>query len=93
MLKENYDLFATFITENFNNMIENSVFPDSLKKADFKLVYKKDSRNKKGNYRPVSILPSLSKIYECCMYTQMNKYFGPILSKGYIVHSMFTYYD
>ena len=36
---------------------------------------------KRKNYRPVSILPNLSKIYERCMYTQMNKYFGPILSK------------
>ena len=49
-----------------NNMIENSVFPDSLKQVD---------------YRPVSILPNLSKIYKRCMYTQMNKYFDPIRSK------------
>ena len=47
VIKENYDIFDTFITENFNNMIENSVFPDSLKQADIKLVYKKDSRNEK----------------------------------------------
>ena len=44
-------------------------------------VYKKDSRNEKENYRPVSILPNLSKICERCMYKQMNKYFDPILSK------------
>ena len=81
VIKENYDIFATFITENFNNMIENSVFPDSLKQADIKPVYKKDSRNEKENYRPVSILPNLSKIYERCMYKQMNKYCDPILSK------------
>ena len=62
-------------------MIENFVFPDSLKQADIKPVYKKDSRNEKENYRPLSILPNLSKIYERCMYTQMKKYFGPILSK------------
>ena len=62
-------------------MTENSVFPDSLKQTDTKPVYKSDSRNEKENYRHVSTLPSLSKIYERCMYTQMNKYFGPILSK------------
>ena len=33
VIKENYDIFAPFITENFN-MIENSVFPVSLKQAD-----------------------------------------------------------
>ena len=62
-------------------MIENSVFPDSLKQADIKRVYKKGSRNEKENYRPGNILPSLSKIYERCMYTQINKYFDSILSK------------
>ena len=62
-------------------MIENSGFPDSLKQADIKPVYQKDSRNEKKNYRPVSILPNLSKIYGRCMYTQMNMYFDPILSK------------
>ena len=60
-------------------MIENSVFPDSLKQADIKPVYKKDSRNEKENYRPVSILPNLSKIYERCMYTHMNRYFDYLL--------------
>ena len=34
VITENYDIFATFITENFTNMIENSVFPNSLKQAD-----------------------------------------------------------
>ena len=59
VIKENYDIFATFITENFNNMIENSVFPDSLKQADIKLVYKKDSRNKK------------EKLQACKHFTQL----------------------
>ena len=62
-------------------MIENSVFPDSLKQADIKPVYKADSKNKKENYRPVSILSNLSKTYERYMYTQMDKYFDSILSK------------
>ena len=47
IIKDNYDIFATFITENFNNMIENSVFlvsAVSLKQADIKLIHKKDSR-------------------------------------------------
>ena len=41
VIKENDDIFATFITENFNNMIENSIFPDLIKQADIKPVYKK----------------------------------------------------
>ena len=82
-------------------MIENSVFPVSLKQADIKPIHKKDSRSDKENYRPVSILPNLSKIYERCLYTQMNKYFDSILSKyqfGFrkrdsAQHYNNTYYD
>ena len=81
VINGNYDIFATYITDNFNNMIENSVFPNSLKKADIKRECKKGSRNEKENYRPVIILPNLSKICGRCMYAQMNKHFDPILFK------------
>ena len=49
VIKENYDIFATFITETFNNMIENSGFPISLKQADINPIHKKDSRSEKEN--------------------------------------------
>ena len=81
VIRENYDSFAILITEKFNNMIENSFFPVSLKQADMKPIYKKYSRNEEENRRPVNILPNLSKFYERCLYTQLNKYFDPILSK------------
>ena len=44
-------------------------------------VFKKKDRNNVKNYRPVSILPNLSKIYKRCLYNQMYKYFNHILSK------------
>ena len=74
IIKENYDIFATFITED---MIKDSVFPDSLKQADIKPVCKKDTRSERENYRPVSILPNLPKICGRCMYIQVGKYFDP----------------
>ena len=33
------------------------------------------------NYRPVSILPIFSKVYQRCMYDQIYEYFNKILSK------------
>ena len=41
-------------------------------KADVSPVFKKGNHNDKTNYRPVSILPSLSKIYERLIYNQIN---------------------
>ena len=55
--------------------------PWSLKKADITPVYKKDEKFLKNNCRPVSILPSVSKIYERGIYDQLNYYFHPLFSK------------
>ena len=71
----------TLLCHNFNNSLFSKVFPSSLKKADITPVYKKDEKFLKNNDRPVSILPSFSKIYERCIYDQINDYFHPLFSK------------
>ena len=40
------------------------MFPDSMKTANIKAIHKKDSTEEIENYRPISILPTLSKIFE-----------------------------
>ena len=81
IIKENCDIFKVFITNNVNNCIETSTFPQELKLADVKPIFKKDSRNDKENYRPISILPNISKIYERCLCEQLSNYFENIFSK------------
>ena len=81
ILKENSKIFPYILCHNFNNSPFSKVFPSSLMKADLKPVYKKDEKFLKNNYRPVSILPSVSKICEPCIYDQINDYFNPIFSK------------
>ena len=44
-----------------------------IKEADVSSVFKKGNHNDKTNYRSVSILPSLSKIYERLIYNQINQ--------------------
>ena len=61
--------------------MNKGVFPDKLKQADIKPIYKTVSRNKKENCRSVSILPNLSKIFERCMYDQLKDHFDKLLSK------------
>ena len=81
IIKDNKDLFSYFISASFNNAVNKGVFPNELKQADIKPIYKKESRNEKENYRPVSILPNLSKIFERCMYDQLKDHFNRLLSK------------
>ena len=57
------------------------MFPPDLKLADVTPVYKNKSKNSKDNYRPVSILSNISKIYERCLYDQIQVFFESILSK------------
>ena len=61
--------------------IENSIFPSDLKVADVTPAFKKKSKISKDNYRPISILPNTSKIYERYLYNQMQTYFDNLLSK------------
>ena len=81
VLKNNPQFFANYLSKNINHCIDHSEFPSDLKQAEVVPVYKKKSKNSKDNYRPVSILSNISKIYERCMYEQIEDYFKDILSK------------
>ena len=45
IIKYNKDIFSYLISASFNNAVNKGVFPDELKHADIKPVYKKESRN------------------------------------------------
>ena len=80
-LKQNSDFFAFHVQKDINASISTSKFPDDLKEADVIPVYKKKSKLSKENYRPISILPNFSKVYERCLYDQISKYFETRFSK------------
>ena len=63
-----------------NMSLSQCVFPDALKYANVSPIHKKDDNMNKKNYRPVSVLPCISKIFEKVMVTQLTKYFDSILS-------------
>ena len=70
----NSEIFSNLIYKRCNYCIEKGEFPNDLKHADIVPIYKKNNKCEKENYRPVSILPNLSKIYEKLMYNQLYKY-------------------
>ena len=80
VIKINQDIFANFITDYFNYYIVSGEFPDELKHADIIPVHKKNEKCNKKNYRPVSVLTSISKIYEKSLYDQLSTYFGSLLA-------------
>ena len=52
-----------------------------MKNAIITPVHKKSPKTSKDNFRPVSILPNISKIYERVIFKQTSEFFEPILSK------------
>ena len=60
---------------------EISMFQPDLKLADVTSVYKNKLKNSKDKYRPVSILSNIYKIYERCLFDQIQVFFDSFLSK------------
>ena len=81
IIKENIDIVSYFLYHNFNNTLSCSTFPTAIKYAEVTPIHKKADRTDKENYRPVSILPNLSKVYERLIYNQIYPYFQTIFSK------------
>ena len=75
------DFFADYIYLQFNEAVDSLKFADFFKSADISAAFKQGSRNKKENYRPISILPLISKIFEKIICRQLSNHFDNILSK------------
>ena len=71
---------APTVTNLINQSIENRRFPTALKKSELSPLYKSKDNLITDNYRPLSILPSLSKIFERIFNQQSYNYFKHILS-------------
>lgn len=58
-----------------NRSMIDGIFPHNAKKAEVSPIYKKNSNLDKSNYRPVSVLTTLSKIFEKVVVGQLSDYF------------------
>ena len=79
LLKE-YDFTHEKLTNCIKNSLSEGLFPDSLR-ANITPVPKKNDPLDKENYRPVSILPLLSKVYERAIFNQLSEYMQKFLNK------------
>ena len=63
---------ATILSRLINESIMEGTYPDCLKKAQVVPIHKKDSKQDLDNYRPISLVPCLAKIYEKVIYTRLS---------------------
>ena len=59
------------LTHIINLTLKQGIFPDSLKTAKVIPIFKQGSRSSCDNYRPISVLSALSKVFERCIFNQL----------------------
>lgn len=68
------DIICNVLRDLINNSFTTGVVPNLLKIAKVMPIYKKNCRTDINNYRPVSILPVLSKVYEKLFYNRLRNF-------------------
>ena len=66
---------APYLSELFNKCIQTGHYPTDFKTAKVTPVYKKGQRDSVTNYRPISVLSNLSKIFETLIYNRIKSIF------------------
>lgn len=75
LLKSMKNIIIKPLTIILNQILRTGIFPDKLKVAKIVPVFKKEDPSNFNNYRPISVLPSISKVVEKVISTQLYDYF------------------
>ena len=71
LLKQIKHSILTPLTHIFNLSLKNGIFPDNMKLAEIIPLYKKGEKFYMENYRPISLLITISKLLEKCVYKRL----------------------
>ena len=74
LLKHFKNFFSRWLCEFVNLSFETGMFPDVLKVAKVNPLHKKDSKIDHRNYRPISLLSVISKIFEKLIHERIYFY-------------------
>lgn len=80
VLKDAANILTKPLTNLINESLKENTFPSNAKVAYVLPFYKKDERSDKKNYRPISVLSSLSKVFELILKNQISSHLDKILS-------------
>ena len=73
-LKIGMPVISESLCDMFNLSIATGVFPDSWKIARFAPIFESGQADDRSNYRPISVLPFVSRVFERLIYNQLYDY-------------------
>ena len=76
LLKASKTVVCKPLTLIINQTLTSGIFPDTLKIVKIIPLFKKGDKTLLENYRPISILPAISKIFERIMFNQIHNHFS-----------------
>ena len=76
LLKDSANILAKPVSTLYNLSIFSGVLPNACKGAELKPISKKGKKIDPSNYRPISLLPVISKIIEKVIHDQPNTFFS-----------------
>ena len=75
LLKDGSDALASPLSVIFNLTIQQNVIPAEWKERKVTPLHKSDSKDDPKNYRPISVLPVVSKVLERLIHKQLASFF------------------
>ena len=74
MLKDAINIIAWPLVNVFNVSLQSAIFPDDWKLAKVSPVFKEGNKDDCGNYRPISAISVVAKIFEKLVYRQLRSF-------------------
>ena len=87
MIKTEKFAFARLLKPLINDSIISSIFPESLKCAIVIPIFKKGSCENLNNYRPIALLPVMSKVFEKVLNLQLTN----VIENGFVDDNQFGF--
>ena len=75
LIKLTRDIIVPVLCNLFNTCMSVCIFPDVFKIAEVKSLFKGGDKRVRGNYRPISLLPLFSKLFEKVIAKRLRSYF------------------
>jgi len=74
ILRDNLDIFADILQQQFTTSIDNGISPTKLEKGEVTCVFKANDKMIKSNFRLITVLTAAATVYKRLMIEQMAAY-------------------